>query len=67
MILLHKILKYKKDDKLRRQIAMNGHKNIISFSIHLVARYIIDKSFGISSKYYLGIIFEMSKCSYIKK
>ena len=51
--LLHKILKYKKDDKLRRRIAMNGHKKYHKFfNSSLVARYIIDKSFGINSKYY---------------
>ena len=51
--LLEKILKYKNDDKMRRRIAMNGHKKYHKFfNSSIVARYIIDKSFGINSKYY---------------
>ena len=51
--LLEKILKYKKDDKMRRRIAMNGHKKYHKFfNSSIVARYIIDKSFGINSKYF---------------
>lgn len=51
--LLDKILKYKKDDKLRREIAKKGHKKYHKFfNSSLVSRYIIDKSFGKKSKYY---------------
>ncbi len=51
--LLEKILKYKKNDKMRRRIAMNGHKKYHKFfNSSIVARYIIDKSFGINSKYF---------------
>ena len=51
--LLDKILKYKKDDKLRRDIAKKGHKKYHKFfNSSLVSRYIIDKSFGKKSKYY---------------
>ena len=48
-----KIIKYSKDDKERRKIARNGHKKYHKhFNSSLVARYIIDRSLGISSKYY---------------
>ncbi len=51
--LLDKILKYKRDDKMRRRIAENGHKKYHKyFNSSLVARYIIDKSIGTKSKYY---------------
>ncbi len=51
--LLDKILKYKRDDKMRRKIAKNGHNKYHKFfNSSIVARYIIDKSFGINSKYY---------------
>ena len=51
--LLDKILKYKKDDNLRRNIAKNGHKKYHKFfNSSLVSRYILDKSFGKNSKYY---------------
>ena len=51
--LIDKILKYKKDDKLRRKIAKNGHKKYHKyFNSSIIARYIIDKSFGINSEYY---------------
>ena len=51
--LSEKIHKYKKDDKLRRKIAKNGnlkyHKH---FNSTLVAKYIIDRSININSKFY---------------
>ncbi|MDC3053128.1 glycosyltransferase [Candidatus Pelagibacter sp.] len=51
--LSEKIYKYKKDDKLRRTIAKNGslkyHKY---FNSTLVAKFIVDKSIGINSKFY---------------
>ncbi len=48
-----KITKYSKDDKERRKIARNGYKKYHKhFNSSLVARYIIDRSLGISSKYY---------------
>ena len=51
--LSNKIIKYSKDDIQRRNIAKKGHKKYHShFNSSLVARYIIDRSLGISSKYY---------------
>ena len=51
--LSEKIYKYKKDDKLRRKIAKNGslkyHKY---FNSNKVAKFIIDKTLGIKSKFY---------------
>ncbi len=53
--LSNKIKKYNKDDKKRRRIAKKGHKKYHShFNSSLVARYIIDRSFGLNSKYYWG-------------
>ena len=53
--LSNKIKKYNKDDKNRRRIAKKGHKKYHShFNSSLVARYIIDRSFGLNSKYYWG-------------
>ncbi|MFL2902173.1 MAG: glycosyltransferase [Candidatus Pelagibacter sp.] len=51
--LSNKIIKYSKDDIQRRKIAKKGHKKYHRhFNSSLVARYIIDRSLGISSKYY---------------
>ena len=51
--LSNKIIKYKKDDKTRRYIAEKGHKKYHKhFNSSLIARYIIDRSLGINSKYY---------------
>ncbi len=51
--LSEKIYKYKKDDKLRRIIAKNGNlKYHKYFNSTLVAKYIIDRSIGINSKFY---------------
>ena len=48
-----KIIKYNKDDIEWRKIARKGHKKYHKyFNSSLVARYIIDRSFGINSKYY---------------
>ena len=51
--LSEKIYQYKKDDKLRRKIAKKGnlkyHKH---FNSTLVAKFIIDRSKGINSKFY---------------
>ena len=51
--LLDKILKYKKDDKMRRSIAKNGHNKYHKhFNSSLIARYITNKTLGIKSKFY---------------
>jgi len=51
--LTEKIHKYKKDDKLRRKIAKNGNlKYHKYFNSTLVAKFIIDRSIGINSKFY---------------
>ncbi len=51
--LAEKIKKYSKDDKACRRIAKNGHKKYHKFfNSSLIARYIIDRSIGINSKYY---------------
>tara|TARA_A100001011_G_scaffold93524_1_gene98470 strand:+ start:257 stop:2371 length:2115 start_codon:yes stop_codon:yes gene_type:complete len=51
--LSEKIYKYKKDDKLRRKIARNGNfKYHKYFNSTLVAKFIVDKSMGINSKFY---------------
>ena len=48
-----KIIKYSKDDFERRKIAKKGHKKYHKhFNSSLVARYIIDRTLGISSKFY---------------
>ena len=48
-----KIIKYSKDDFERRKIAKKGHNKYHKyFNSSLVARYIIDRTFEISSKYY---------------
>jgi len=49
--LVEKILKYKKDDKLRRRIAKNGRDKYHKyFNSDLVAKYIIEKTYDIKSK-----------------
>jgi glycosyltransferase involved in cell wall biosynthesis len=49
--LSEKILKYSKDEKLRKKIARNGKiKYLKSFSSKLVADYIIKKTFEVTSK-----------------
>ena len=54
--LIDKILKYKRDDKLRRKIAKNGHRKYHKyFNSNLTARYIIYKTLGIKSKFYWEI------------
>ena len=51
--LSNKILKYSKNDKDWRKIAEKGHKKYHKyFNSSLIARYIIDRSIGINSKYY---------------
>ncbi len=49
--LLEKVLKYKRDNKLRKIIAKNGkNKYMKYFNSDLVSQYIIDKTFDLSSK-----------------
>ena len=51
--LSQKIKKYKKNDKDWRRIAKNGYKKYHKyFNSNIVARFIIDKTLGIRSKYY---------------
>ncbi len=51
--LSEKIKKYNKDDKLWRKIAKKGHfKYHKYFNSSIIARYIIEKTFGVNSKYY---------------
>ena len=51
--LSYKIKKYSKDDKERRKIAKKGHKKYHKyFNSNVVAKFIIDKSLGIKSKFY---------------
>ena len=51
--LSNKIIKYSKDDGLRRKIAKKGHKKYHKyFNSKIIAKFIIDKTFGIKSKYY---------------
>ena len=51
--LSNKIIKYSKDDTQRRKIAKKGHKKYHKhFNSSLIAKYIVDRSFEISSKYY---------------
>ena len=50
--LSEKISKYKKDDKLRRKIAKGNLKYHKYFNSTLVAKFIIDRSKGINSKFY---------------
>ena len=46
-----KIIKYKKDDKLRRLIAKNGKKKYLKFfNSNLVAQFMINKVFDINNK-----------------
>ncbi len=51
--LSEKIRKYKKDFKLASKIAKKGHHKYHKyFNSSSVARYIIDRTFGVNSKYY---------------
>ena len=51
--LSEKIRKYKKDKKIASKIAERGHfKYHKYFNSSIVARYIIERTFGINSKYY---------------
>ena len=51
--LSQKIKKYKKNDKDWRRIAKNGYKKYHKyFNSNIVAKFIIDKTLGIRSKYY---------------
>ncbi len=51
--LSYKIKKYNKNDIEWRKIAKKGHKKYHKyFNSSLIARYIIDRSYGINSKYY---------------
>ena len=50
--LCEKILKFKKDDKLRKKIARNGkNKYMKYFNSDIVAQYILDKTFQLKNKY----------------
>ncbi len=54
--LIEKILKYKRDDAMRRKIAKNGHTKYHKyFNSSLTARYIVNKTLGIKSKFYWEI------------
>ena len=54
--LIEKILKYKRDDEMRRKIAKNGYKKYHKhFNSNLTARYIVNKTLGIKSKFYWEI------------
>ena len=51
--LSNKIKKFSKDDTQWRKIAKKGHKKYHKFfNSNLVARYIIERSFGLNSKFY---------------
>ncbi len=51
--LSEKILKYKKDKKIASKIARKGHlKYHKYFNSSLISRYIIERTFGINSKFY---------------
>ena len=51
--LIEKILKYKKDDKLRKIIARNGKQKYFKiFNSTIVANYILSKTFNLEKKYY---------------
>ena len=51
--LSEKIIKYSKNDKDWRKIAKNGHRKYQKyFNSTKISNYIIDKTFGIKSKYY---------------
>ena len=50
--LAYKINKYSKDDILRRKIAKKGYEKYHRyFNSSVVAKYIIDRTFGLNSKY----------------
>tara|TARA_B100000941_G_C28016903_1_gene308110 strand:- start:183 stop:512 length:330 start_codon:yes stop_codon:yes gene_type:complete len=49
--LSEKILKYKKDHKIRRNIARNGKKKYMKYlNSNIVSQYIIDKTFDLKIK-----------------
>ena len=49
--LAEKILKYKKDNKKRKNIAKNGKKKYMKyFNSNIISQYIIDKTFDLKSK-----------------
>ncbi len=51
--LIEKIQMFKKDLKLLKKVAMNGHKKYHKyFNSNLIAKYIIDKTFGLKSSFY---------------
>tara|TARA_Y100000768_G_scaffold327121_1_gene264679 strand:+ start:308 stop:2413 length:2106 start_codon:yes stop_codon:yes gene_type:complete len=51
--LIEKILKYKKDDNLRKKIARNGkNKYFKIFNSTIVAEYILSKTFNMKKKYF---------------
>ena len=48
-----KIVKYSRNDKLRRKIAKNGRNKYFKyFNSTIVAKYVIDKTFNIKGNYY---------------
>ena len=48
-----KIIKFSRNDKLRRKIAKNGRNKYFKyFNSTIVAKYVIDKTFNIKSNYY---------------
>ena len=50
--LSEKILKYKKDDKLRKKLARNGKiKYMQYFNSNIVSQYILDKTFQLKNKF----------------
>jgi spore maturation protein CgeB len=51
--LARKIIKYSKNDKLRRKIAKNGRNKYFKyFNSLIIAKYIIDKTYGNKTKYF---------------
>ncbi len=51
--LAKKIIKYSKNDKLRRKIAKNGRNKYFKyFNSLIIAKYIIDKTYGYRTKYF---------------
>ncbi|MDA8618890.1 glycosyltransferase [Candidatus Pelagibacter bacterium] len=51
--LAKKIIKYSKNDKLRRKIAKNGRNKYFKyFNSLIIAKYIIDKTYGHRTKYF---------------
>ena len=51
--LAKKIIKYSKDEKLRKKIAKNGRDKYFKyFNSSIIAKYIIDKTYGKNTKYF---------------